>query len=213
MATESSFFEKLKKGMGIEEPVEERTEEIKENPPRKTKVKKPKKLEIRVEPIASGPSEPTARRESEAKKDIEEPEIKREKIKEEKTSFTKSTEGKEKWFEPEGQLVIDVYQTKNELVIQSAIAGVKPENLDISMEGDVITIRGNREKSFEDTINPPTPENYFAQECYWGPFSREIILPVEVDPSRVEAAMKEGILTIRIPKILRERRRKISIKG
>lgn len=213
MAKESSFFEKLKKGMGIEGPIEEKTEEIKENPSRKTKVKKPKKLEIKVEPIASGPSEPTARREPEVKKDIEEPEIKREKIKEEKPSFTKSTEGKEKWFEPEGQLVIDVYQTKNELVIQSAIAGVKPENLDISIEGDVITIRGNREKSFEDTINPPTPENYFAQECYWGPFSREIILPVEVDPGRVEAAMKEGILTIRIPKILRERRRKISIKG
>lgn len=213
MATESSFFEKLKKGMGIEGPIEEKTEEIKGNSPRKTKVKKPKKLEIKVEPIASGPSEPTARREPEVKKDIEEPEIKRERIKEEKPSFTKSTKGKEKWFEPEGQLVIDVYQTKNELVIQSAIAGVKPENLDISMEDDVITIRGNREKSFEDIANPPTPENYFAQECYWGPFSREIILPVEVDPGRVEAAMKEGILTIRIPKILRERRRKISIKG
>lgn len=213
MVKESSFFEKLKKGMGIEGPIEEKTEEIKENPPRKTKVKKPKKLEIKVEPIASGPSEPTARREPEVKKDIEEPEIKREKIKEEKPSFTKSTEGKEKWFEPEGQLTIDVYQTKNELVIQSAIAGVKPENLDILIEGDVITIRGNRERSFEDTTNPPTPENYFAQECYWGPFSREIILPVEVDPGRVEAAMKEGILTIRIPKILRERKRKISIKG
>ena len=213
MATESSFFEKLKKGMGIEGPIEEKTEEIKGNSPRKTKVKKPKKLEIKVEPIASGPSRPTARREPEVKKDIEEPEIKREKIKEEKPSFTKSTEGKEKWFEPEGQLVIDVYQTKNELVIQSAIAGVKPEDLDISIEGDVITIRGNREKSFEDITNPPAPENYFAQECYWGPFSREIILPVEVDPGRMEAAMKEGILTIRIPKILREKRRKISIKG
>ena len=210
MTKESSFFEKLKKGMGIEGPVEEKIEEV-EKKPKKIKIKKPKKLEIKAEPI-----------EPEVEK-IGEPEVKREEIKKEKPSFApastkvsvskKATEGKEKWFEPEGQLAIDVYQTKNELVIQSAIAGVKPENLDISMEGDVITIRGNREKSFEDTTNPPTPENYFAQECYWGPFSREIILPVEVDPGRVEAAMKEGILTIRIPKILRERRRKISIKG
>ncbi|GAH21149.1 unnamed protein product, partial [marine sediment metagenome] len=69
------------------------------------------------------------------------------------------------------------------------------------------------EKSFEDTAYSTAPGNYFAQECYWGPFSREVILPVEVDPSRVEAAMKEGILTIRIPKILREKKRKISIKS
>ncbi len=205
MAKESSFFEKLKKGMGIEGPIEEKTdeektEEIKEKPPRKTKVKKPKKLEIKAKPI-----------EPEVEK-IEEPEVK-----EEKPFFApastkvsvgkKATEGKEKWFEPEGQLAIDVYQTKNELVIQSAIAGVKPENLDISMEGDVITIRGRRERPLDQE------ENYFAQECYWGPFSREVILPVEVDPGRVEAAMKEGILTIRIPKILRERKRKINIKG
>ncbi|TET84937.1 MAG: Hsp20/alpha crystallin family protein [Candidatus Nealsonbacteria bacterium] len=201
MAKESSFFEKLKKGMGIEGPIEEKTEEIKEKPPRKTEVKKPKKLEIKAEPI-----------EPEVKKDIEEPEIKREEINEEKTSSAKATEGKEKWFEPEGQLAIDVYQTENELIIQSAIAGVKPENLDISMEDDVITIRGRREKSFEDAIHPTAPENYFAQECYWGLFSREVILPVEVDPGRVEATMKEGILTIRIPKILRERKRKINIK-
>jgi HSP20 family protein len=189
MTKESSFFEKLKKGMGVEEPVEEKIEEVEKKP----KAKKLKKLEVKAEPI-----------EPEVEK-IGEPEVR-----EEEPSLAKAVKGKEKWSawggEPEGQLAIDVYQTKNELVIQSAIAGVKPENLDISIEGDVITIRGDREK-------PPEEEgNYFAQECYWGLFSREIILPVEVDPGRVEATMKEGILTIRIPKILRERKRKISVK-
>ena len=192
MAKESSFFKKLKRGMGIEGSVEEKIEEVEKEP----KAKKPKKLEIKAEPI-----------EPEVEK-IEEPEVK-----EEELSLAKDVKGKEKWFEPEGQLAIDVYQTRNELVIQSAIAGVKPENLDISMEGDVIIIRGSREKLFEDATHPTTPENYFAQECYWGPFSREVILPVEVDPGRVEATMKEGILTIRIPKILRERKRKINIKS
>lgn len=186
MTKESSFFEKLKKGMGVEEPVEEKIEEVEKKP----KAKKPKKLEVKAEPI-----------EPEVEK-IGEPEVK-----EEEPSPAKAAKGKEKWFEPEGQLAIDVYQTKNELVIQSAIAGVKPENLDISIEDDVITIRGDREK-------PPGEEgNYFAQECYWGLFSREIILPVEVDPGRVEATIKEGILTIRIPKILREGKKKISVKG
>ena len=186
MTKESSFFEKLKKGMGTEEPVEERMGEVEKKP----RVKKPKKLEIKAEPI-----------EPEVEKN-EEPEVEKE-----KPSSAKTVKGKEKWFESEGQLAIDVYQTENELIIQSAIAGVKPENLDISIENDVITIRGGREKPFEEE------GNYFAQECYWGLFSREIILPVEVDPGRVEATIKEGILTIRIPKILREGKKKISVKG
>ncbi len=109
--------------------------------------------------------------------------------------------------EEEGQLAIDVYQTENDLVIQSAIAGVKPENLDISIERDIIIIKGGREKS--------TGENsdYFIRECFWGPFSREVILPVEVDPSRAKALFKEGILTIRMPKIEREKKRKINISA
>jgi len=104
-------------------------------------------------------------------------------------------------------LAVDVYQTENELVIQSAIAGVKSEDLDISLEGDVITISGERKKPFEEK------EDYFSQECYWGKFSRQIILPVEVDPNRIEASLKDGILTIRAPKLLKEKKRKIIIKG
>lgn len=119
----------------------------------------------------------------------------------------KSEEPKEKWFTLEGQLAIDVYQTEGELIIQSAIAGIKPEDLDIAIEGDKVTIKGKREKPTEKG-----ERNYFYQECYWGSFSREIILPVEIDPSRAEATFKEGILTIRMPKIEREKKRKIEIK-
>jgi len=107
----------------------------------------------------------------------------------------------------EGQLTIDLYETNNELVIQSAIAGVNSENLDITIENDLIVIRGNRKKTKENS-----EIKYFIQECYWGPFSRQIILPEEVDPSRAEATMNEGILTIRVPKIERKKKRKIEIK-
>jgi len=197
----ANFFEKLKKGMGIEGPMEEATEEEIEEKPQPVKIKKAKKenkaptiqikkLEIKAEPI---------------KEEIEEIE-KEEKVETEKPSSAKSTEGKEKWFETEGELAIDVYQTESELVIQSAIAGVKPENLDILIEQDIITVKGSREK-------PEDGGAYFAQECYWGPFSRKVILPVEIDPNRIEAIMKEGILTIRLPKILRERKRKIIVRG
>ena len=94
----------------------------------------------------------------------------------------------------EGQLVIDIYQTDDELVIQSAIAGVKPGDFDVSIEKDMITIKGKREKPF------PEEGDYFLKECYWGTFSREIILPVEVDSGRANAEMKDGVLTIRMPK-------------
>lgn len=112
----------------------------------------------------------------------------------------------EKWPEPEGQLAVDIYHTEDDLVVQSAIAGVKPEDLDISLERDILKIEGERKKPFEED------GSYFTQECYWGRFSRQIILPMEVNPDRVEAKLKEGVLTIRIPKIQRDRKRKIIIK-
>ena len=111
------------------------------------------------------------------------------------------------WLKAEGQLMVDVYQTESELVIQSAIAGVKLEDLNISIEGDLITIRGERKKPIEED------GDYFSQECYWGKFSRQIILPVETDPTRINATLKQGVLLIRIPKIERKKKRKITIKG
>ena len=212
----SSFFEKLRRGMGIEGPAEGEvrqgrpTEErvVKEPIEKKEEVKKVKKTEIKAE--SKTPLAPPVEREVKRVEVVKEPEIKRE-IKKpspgEKPSFVEATKDKEKWLEKvPGQLAVDVYQTESELVIQSAIAGIGPEDLNISIERDVITIRGERKK--------PSEENgdYFTQECYWGQFSREIILPVEIDPNRVEAILKEGILTIRMPKILREKRRKIIVK-
>ena len=158
---------------------------VKKPPEEESSVKEAQKLEIK-----------TASVENEKE---EEPE-------EEESSSAKASEEKEEWFEPEGQLAIDVYQTENELIIQSTIAGVKSENLDVSLEKDIIAIKGCREKPFEKE------GDYFTQECYWGSFSREIIMPVEVDPSRALAELKEGILTIRIPKIVREKKKKIIVK-
>lgn len=129
------------------------------------------------------------------------------KNKKEKEKPTIIEKPKETIFESEGQLAIDVFQTEKELIIQSAVAGIKLNDLDISIEKDRLTIKGKREKQVEEKET-----NYFYQECYWGSFSREIILPVEVDPSRAQASFKEGVLTIRIPKIERAKKRKIEVK-
>jgi len=95
----------------------------------------------------------------------------------------------------EGQLAIDVYQTEKAIVVKSTIAGVKPEDIDISINNDLLTIRGVR-KVTDEVAN----ENYFYQECYWGGFSRSIILPVEVKPDEIEATIENGVLTIKLPK-------------
>lgn len=108
----------------------------------------------------------------------------------------------------EGQLTIDVYQTENDIVIKSTIAGVKPEDLDVSINNDMITIRGERKK--EEGV---PEENYYYQECYWGNFSRSVILPVDVLADKIEASMKNGILTIRLPKADTTKTKKIQVRG
>ncbi len=108
----------------------------------------------------------------------------------------------------EGQLTIDVYQTDSEIVIKSTIAGVKPEDLDVSINNDMVTIRGDRKN--EEVVDT---ENYYYQECYWGTFSRSVILPVEVLADKAEASMKNGILTIRLPKADTTKSKKIQVRG
>jgi len=122
---------------------------------------------------------------------------------------SKKIEKEEDWLnESEGQLTIDVYQTPNEIVIKSTIAGVKPEDIDITMANDMITIKGTRRKD-----EAAREEDYYYQECYWGPFSRSIILPVDVEVDQAQASMKNGILTIKLPKIEKVKTKKIIIKS
>jgi len=108
----------------------------------------------------------------------------------------------------EGQLTIDVYQTESEIVIKSTIAGVKPEDLDVSINNDMVTIRGERKN--EEVVNG---ENYYYQECYWGGFSRSVVLPVEILSEKSEASLKNGILTIRLPKADTTKIKKLQVRG
>jgi HSP20 family protein len=95
----------------------------------------------------------------------------------------------------EGQLSVDVYGTEEEIVVVSTIAGVQPEKIDISISGDMLTIRGERTQEKKEHV-----EDYYYQECYWGGFSRSIILPTEVEADNVAASLKNGVLTVRLPK-------------
>ncbi len=106
----------------------------------------------------------------------------------------------------EGQLTVDIYQTPSEIVIVAPIAGIDVENLDISLSGDMVSIRGERK------MEPKESEvDYLYQECFWGKFSRTIILPCEVQADKVKASLKKGILTIRLPKAEKNKVKKIKV--
>lgn len=115
------------------------------------------------------------------------------------------------WIEEEnqeGELTVDVYQNSNEIIVKTMVAGVRPEDLDISITRDMVTIRGKRET--EKTVQE---EDYFHQELYWGTFSRTIMLPAEVEVEEAEAVEKHGLLIIRLPKIDKNKQAKLRVKG
>lgn len=107
----------------------------------------------------------------------------------------------------EGQLAIDVYQTEDEVVLTAPIAGVDKDDLEISITDEVVNVKGERRQQ-QETVK----ENFYTQECYWGAFSRSYILPVPVDATKAEALMKNGILTIKIPKLEKSKTKTIDIK-
>lgn len=110
--------------------------------------------------------------------------------------------------EEEGQLAVDVFHSPTDIVIQAVVAGVKPEDIDVSITQDMVTIRGRRQKHQEFS-----GEDYYYQELYWGAFSRSIMLPQEVDAEEAEATMKNGFLTIKLPKLDKNRVQKLKVKN
>ncbi|MBU4141551.1 Hsp20/alpha crystallin family protein [Patescibacteria group bacterium] len=108
----------------------------------------------------------------------------------------------------EGQLAVDVYETNSSIVVESIIGGVNPDNINVSVSNNVLTIKGIREKSIDAAENI----NYFVSECFWGPFSRSIILPCEVDVDSIKAGIKKGVLKITLPKLVGSKTRKIIIE-
>ncbi len=108
--------------------------------------------------------------------------------------------------EPAGQLAVDVYETKEKLVVKGRVAGVNKADLDVSISDNTLTVRGTLSAGNEDNV-----ENYFLQECYWGEFSRSIVLPVPVKEEEIEALLKDGVLTISFAKVKQDTVKKIEV--
>ncbi len=110
--------------------------------------------------------------------------------------------------EEEGQLAVDMYQAPNEIIIHAVVAGVRPDEIDVSITQDLVTIRGKRQKQREITA-----DDYYYQELYWGGFSRSVMMPQEVDVESAEATQKNGLLTIKLPKLDKNRIQKLKVKN
>jgi HSP20 family protein len=117
----------------------------------------------------------------------------------------------ENWMEEEAeaaQLTVDMYQTPDDIIVKTIIAGVAPNELDISITREMVTITGRREH-MEDVLD----NDYFHRELYWGAFSRTILLPEEIDVELAEATEKHGVLTLHLPKIDKKKQTKLTVKS
>ncbi len=115
------------------------------------------------------------------------------------------------WNEEEagiGQLSVDVFQTSSEIIIKTMVAGVRRDDLDISITRDMVTIKGSREEDKSIDEN-----DYFHKELYWGAFARTILLPHEVAVEEAEATENQGLLTIKLPKIDKDRSTRLKVKA
>jgi HSP20 family protein len=118
-------------------------------------------------------------------------------------------ESADEWNEDEpvaGQLAVDVYETREKLVVKGRVAGVNKSDLDVSISDNTLTIRGTLSAGNEEGV-----ENYFLQECYWGEFSRSLVLPVPVKEDEIEAVLKDGVLTISFSKVKQDTVKKIEV--
>lgn len=109
-------------------------------------------------------------------------------------------------FNQDGELVVDVFETNEEFVVLAAIAGVQIKDLDISVEKDMMIIKGDRQDPHEDLS-----KKFFAQECYWGPFSKKIVLPENINTEAAKAEMNKGMLTIKIPRLDKKSKGQIEV--
>ena len=109
--------------------------------------------------------------------------------------------------EEEGELAVDLCESKDELILQAVIGGVEISDLDISITNDMITIRGERKRENKDKI-----EKVYYKDCFWGPFSRSLILPQEINADQAKATIKNGMLSIHLPKLMKTKRKTLKIE-
>lgn len=107
----------------------------------------------------------------------------------------------------EGELPVDMYHTGDAVIIRALVAGVSPDDLDIAITRDMVTIKGRREEYQE-----VGEDDYYHRELFWGAFSRTLLLPEEILIDEAEAQEKHGLLEIRLPKVDKDRSTRLKVR-
>ena len=175
------FFKKLKNNIGLNDEAKRKADDDDEDLEDNDDAKEEEDLEEEEER-----KEKNKKREKEKKKN---------KNQKEEAVLPVAEKSAFDWLKSKGQLAVDVFQTENEFCVQAPIAGVEQGDIDIAIENEMLIIRGERREPIMGK-----EKKYFYQECYWGPFSRQIILPEDANHEKIKASLKSGILIIRIPK-------------
>jgi len=113
------------------------------------------------------------------------------------------------WLAPAAQtFAVDIYETKDDVVVKASLPGVKPEDIEVSVVGDTLTIKGEvkEEKDIKE-------ENYIRKERRYGSFCRSFTLPVSVDADKATAEFENGVLTLTLPKAEEVKPKTIAIKA
>lgn len=108
----------------------------------------------------------------------------------------------------EGQLPVDVYQTDSEIIVRAFVAGVRPDDINLSISRDMVVIDGVREE--RDQV---TDSDYIKRELFWGSFSTTVMLPQEIDVDSASATAKDGLLTLILPRLDKSRQTKLKVKA
>ena len=107
-----------------------------------------------------------------------------------------------------GALAVDMYETEDAVVVKSALPGVKPDDVDVSVVGNVVTIKG--ESKAEEEVKE---EHYIRRDMHYGSFSRSVQLPVDVQADKAEAEFKDGVLVLTLPKAKEHKPKVITVKA
>lgn len=204
-----SFFERLTGSMRIREDDRPQTQDEEPQRPKESKLKTAlrtgrKAVAAVASPVAATVVSPTQSEDGEDESSAEDAGIYDSTYPKGEQTAQNVGEGAE---DEEGQLTLDVYDDGSHFVVQSTLAGVRPEDLDVSLQNDALVIRGMRKRPQE-----VHDDRFYARELYWGSFSRSVMLPEEVDYEKAEASLKNGLLTLRIPKRSYESTKKIRIR-
>ena len=137
---------------------------------------------------------------------VEEVKIVGEDLEQEEVDIETLNKSEELEEENEGELAVDVFQKPNEIVVKTMVAGVRPEDLDVSITREMVTIKGKRDRERHGSN-----DEYSYKELYWGAFARSSVLPEEIDVDGSEANVQNGLLIVRLPKVDKKRTQKLKI--